>query len=140
MGFKGKYQRTSADKYDEFLDKLGVGWLLRKAATASTPVMEISEKDGEWTILTSTTLKSMELKFKLDEEFDEKTPDGRDVKAKVTFEDGEKSTKSVRELEGDELVYTMTIDGVDDLKCVRSSRGSSWHLKIVVNELFDMEK
>jgi len=104
---------------------------LRKAATASTPVMEISEKDGEWTILTSTTLKSMELKFKLDEEFDEKTPDGREVKAKVTFEDGkivtvqkakkdgEKSTKSIRELEGDVLVYTMTIDGVDDLKCVQ---------------------
>ena len=53
------------------------------------------------------------------------------MKAKVTFEDGkivtvqkakkdgEKSTKSVRELEGDELVYTMTIDGVDDLKCVQ---------------------
>ena len=49
--------------------------------------------------------------FQLDEEFDEKTPDGREVKAKVTFEDGkivtvqkakkdgEKSTKSIRELE-----------------------------------------
>ena len=69
--------------------------------------------------------------FQLDEEFDEKTPDGREVKAKVTFEDGkivtvqkakkdgEKSTKSIRELEGDVLVYTMTIDGVDDLKCVQ---------------------
>merc|ERR1712083_826762 len=152
--YLGKYDRTAADKYDEFLSELGVNMLLRKAATASSPVFEVTyDTDLEtWSFKTSTMLKSMELKFKLDEEFDEKSPDGRDVKAKVTFEDGkivtvqkakkdgEKSTKSVRELEGDELVYTMTIDGVDDLKCVQSSRGSSWHLKIVVNELFDMEK
>lgn len=69
--------------------------------------------------------------LKLDEEFEETTPDGRDVTAKVTFEDGkivtvqkakkegQKSTRSVRELVGDELVYTMTIDGNDDLKCVQ---------------------
>ena len=60
------------------------------------------------------------------------TPDGRDVKAKVTFEDGkivtvqkaknekEKSTKSVREMNGkDELIYTMTVDGAEDLVCVQ---------------------
>ena len=69
--------------------------------------------------------------LKLDEEFEETTPDGRDVTAKVTFEDGkivtvqkakkegQKSTRSVRELAGDELIYTMTIDGNDDLKCVQ---------------------
>merc|ERR1719319_1298978 len=103
---------------------MNVGFLLRKAATVSTPVMKISEDAGTWTITTSTTLKTMELKFKLDEEFDETTPDGREVKAKVTFEDGkivtvqkakkdgEKSTKSVREMTGaDEMVYTMTVDG-----------------------------
>ena len=130
--FKGKFKRTSAVNYEEFLKALGVSWLLRKAATVSTPVTEISENKGEWTIKTSTTLKNMELKFKFGEEFDEKTPDGRDVKAKVTFEDGkivtvqkaksekEKSTKSVREMKGaDELVYTMTIDGVDNLICVQ---------------------
>ena len=69
--------------------------------------------------------------LKLDEEFEETTPDGREVTAKVTFEDGkivtvqkakkegQKSTKSVREIAGDELIYTMTIDGNDDLKCVQ---------------------
>merc|ERR1711962_1014918 len=129
--FKGKYERTSADKYEELLKELDVNFLLRKAATVSTPVMEISEDGGVWTIKTSTTLKTMELKFKLGEEFDEVTPDGRDVSALVTFEDGKiitvqkaknekhKSTKSVRELNGDELVYTMTVDGVADLVCVQ---------------------
>ena len=44
---------------------LDVGLLLRKAATVSTPVMEVTEADGTWTIKTSTMLKSMELKFKV---------------------------------------------------------------------------
>ena len=80
--FKGKYTRTNAEQYEEFLkvrsgpcfcsrsrieliQALDVGILLRKAATYSTPVMEITEADGTWNIKTSTTLKSMELKFKV---------------------------------------------------------------------------
>ena len=70
--------------------------------------------------------------LQLGEEFDETTPDGREVTAVVTFEDGkivtvqkakkdsQKSTKSVREMNGaDEMLYTMTVDGNDDLKCVQ---------------------
>merc|ERR1712192_313935 len=111
---------------------LDVNMLLRKAACASTPKMDVSEDGGVWTIKTSTTLKTMELKIKLGEQFDETTPDGREVTAVVTFEDGkivtvqkakkegQKSTKSVREMNGpDEMVYTMTVDGNDDLKCVQ---------------------
>ena len=44
---------------------LEVNFLLRKAATVSTPHMEITETDGNWSIKTSTTLKTMELKFKV---------------------------------------------------------------------------
>ena len=92
--------------------------------------LKVSEEGGNWTIKTSTTLKSMELKFKLDEEFEETTPDGREVKSVVKMEgnklvtvqtakkDGEKSTKSVREFNGDELVYTMEIIG-GDITCVQ---------------------
>merc|ERR1712203_183817 len=129
--FKGKYERTSAEQYEEFLKALDVNFLLRKAATVSTPVMEVTEEGGVWTIKTSTTLKTMELKFKLGEPFDETTPDGREVTATVTFEDGkivsvqkakkdgQKSTRSVGEMNGaDEMVYTMTVDGCD-LVCVQ---------------------
>merc|ERR1712223_2049877 len=125
--YLGRYDRTAAEKYDEFLSELGVNFLLRKAATASSPVFEVTyETDSEtWLFKTSTILKSMELKFKLDEEFDEKSPDGRDVKAKVTKEgdsfisiqnavkEGEKSTKIVREFKGDEVIQTSTIIGCD---------------------------
>jgi hypothetical protein len=65
-------------------------------------------------------------------EFEETTPDGRDVKAVVNFEGGkivtvqkakkasQKSTKSVREMNGpNELIYTLTIDGNNSLVCVQ---------------------
>merc|ERR1712176_753892 len=129
--FKGKYERTSAENYEEILKVLDVNFLLRKAATVSTPTLEVTEAGGEWTITTATTLKTMTLKFKLGEEFDETTPDGREVKALVTFdngkivtvqtakEEGQKSTKSTREMNGaDELIYTMTVDG-SDVVCVQ---------------------
>merc|ERR1712060_439028 len=75
-----------ADKYDELLKALDVNFLLRQAAKASTPVMEVTEKGGEWSIKTSTILKAMELKFKVGEKFDETTPDGRKVDSIVTVE------------------------------------------------------
>lgn len=43
MAFVGKYERTKAENYDEFLSALGVNFLLRKAATVSTPIMEVSQ-------------------------------------------------------------------------------------------------
>merc|ERR1739842_182936 len=108
--FKGKFERTSAEKYEEFLKALDVNFLLRKAATVSTPVMEVSEEAGVWTIKTSTTLKSMELKFKVGDEF---------VCVQKAKKDGQKSTKSIREFTADECILTMTIDGMDDLVCVQ---------------------
>merc|ERR1712133_67702 len=113
--FKGKYERTWADQYDEFMKVLGVGMLLRKAATCSMPVVEITESAGVWSIKSSTTLKTIELKFKLNEEFE----DGKIVCVQKAVKEGQKSTKSIRELVGNELVYTMTVDGVPDLLCVQ---------------------
>ena len=129
--FVGKYERVSAEKYDDFLKALDVNMLLRKAATVSTPVMEVAKEGDVWTIKTSTTLKSMELKFEIGKDFEETTADGREVTACCSLEgnklvtvqkakkEGEKSTKSIREFNGDEVIQTMTIDGVDDLVCVQ---------------------
>merc|ERR1712198_55773 len=82
---KGTYERTAADKYDEFLTALDVNMLLRKAAASSFPpfmTVSVSEETGEWTIKTwamlnkedgSLMLKMKELKFKLGEEFEKST-------------------------------------------------------------------
>ena len=39
---KGTYERSAAENYEAFLDALGVGMILKKAATATTPVMTVS--------------------------------------------------------------------------------------------------
>merc|ERR1711860_156548 len=123
--YLGKYTRTSAENYEELLKELDVSWPLRKAAMASTPVLEVTyDADSKtFNFKTSTTFKSMELKFKLDEEFEEDTPDGRHVKAKVTlngdtFESIQNATKVTREFKGDEVIQTAQVIG-SDLVCVQ---------------------
>ena len=120
---KGKYLRVSEENYDELLTTLNVSWLLRKAATASTPQQEISENDGLWTIKTSTTMKTIELKFKMDECFDEITPDGRDVSSVASVEGNklvlvqnakkknQQSTRSIREFTKEGFVLTIEVLG-----------------------------
>jgi len=160
---KGTYERTAADKYDEFLTALDVNMLLRKAAASSFPpfmTVSVSEETGEWTIKTwamlnkedgSLMLKMKELKFKLGEEFEEKTPDGREVKAVVTQEgdklitvqtakkEGEKSTKMTREFFDDKCVVTIEITG-SDVVCTqtftrRNETDLEWRLKRLIGEL-----
>merc|ERR1712002_53419 len=126
--FTGKFTRTSSENYDEFLKALNVGYLLRKAATASTPVMEITESDGNWTMKTSTSLKAIELKFKLGGPFQEETTDGRKCETTVTMEGnklitsqkalkkGEKDVTAVREFTDDKITMTMTVDGVSSVQ------------------------
>ena len=38
----GNYKRTSSENFEEFLNKLEVGSLLKTAALASAPTMEVS--------------------------------------------------------------------------------------------------
>ena len=93
---------------------------------------QVTETGGEWTIKTSTILKSTELKFKVGEAFDETTPDGREVSAIVTVEDGnkfvcvqtakkegQKSTKSTREFNDEGCVLTMEVTGTD-VVCIQN--------------------
>ena len=63
--FEGKYKRTSQEKYEEFLNKMGVGFMARKAALASTPSMEVSQSGNQWKIVTTTPIKNIVLEFEL---------------------------------------------------------------------------
>jgi len=122
--FTGNYTQTSKENYEDFLKALNIGFILRKAAMASTPVMSITEEGGHWTMTTRTSLKAIELKFKLGEEFEEDTTDGRKCKTTVTMDDnklitsqkavksGEKDVRVVREFNADGLTMKMTTEGV----------------------------
>lgn len=103
-----------------------MSWILRKAAQISKQTMDISVKDGNWEIKTSTIVKSMYQHFRVDEEYDETTLDGRDVRTLVQFKDGkicieekprnEKSLGAhiVHELnEENDMIYSMWKTGSD---------------------------
>ncbi|KAG7168329.1 Sodium/calcium exchanger regulatory protein 1-like 1, partial [Homarus americanus] len=74
----GKYTLDSSENFDEFMKALGVGMMLRKLGQTSKPTVELTEKDGEWNMKTSTAMKTTEIKFKIGQEIDESTFDGRE--------------------------------------------------------------
>merc|ERR1712126_585144 len=102
----GSYTQTSNEGYEDFLKKLNVGFILSKAAMAFTPVMTIAEDNGNWTMIAKTTVKSIELRFRLGEEFEETTTDGRKCKTTVTLE-GNKMTTSQRATKSGEKDVTV---------------------------------
>ena len=65
----------------EFLDDLGLNKLLKKAATASNPVLEVNydEETKIWSFKTCTKITCNNLNFKIGEEYNRKTKDGREV-------------------------------------------------------------
>jgi len=119
----GSFTQVSAEGYEDVLKALNVGFMLRKAATASTPVMTITEAGGKWNMITKTTMKSSEISFELGKEFDEETADGRKCKTTVTVEGnkmilsqkatkpGEKDALAIREFDDDGINYTLTVEG-----------------------------
>lgn len=58
----------------------GVGMIQRNLAEKAKPTVEITEKDGKYSLKTLTALKNTEIVFALGEEFDEETADGRKSK------------------------------------------------------------
>ncbi|XP_042831942.1 cellular retinoic acid-binding protein 2 isoform X1 [Panthera onca] len=109
-----------------------VNVMLRKiaVAAASKPAVEIKQEGDTFYIKTSTTVRTTEINFKIGEEFEEQTVDGRPCKSLVKWESENKmvceqrllkgegpKTSWTRELTNDgELVLTMT---ADDIVCTR---------------------
>ncbi|TRY68617.1 hypothetical protein TCAL_03229 [Tigriopus californicus] len=123
--FPGKYKRTQEEKYEDFLSKLGVGFMVRKAATVSAPSMEIVDLGGgKWKIITATKLKTMELVFEFGKPVEETTADGREVSTVITQEGntwnteqkakkaGQKDVKVIREFSDKGIAVQMICEDV----------------------------
>ncbi|XP_001608047.1 sodium/calcium exchanger regulatory protein 1 isoform X2 [Nasonia vitripennis] len=119
-----KYKLESSENFDEYMKGIGVGMMTRKMAASVNPVIEVTENSGEYTMKTQSRFKNSEIKFKLGEEFDEETPDGRKVKSVITLDGnkmthvqkGEKETVIEREFGPTEMKAVMK---VDDIVCTR---------------------
>ncbi|MEQ2161577.1 Cellular retinoic acid-binding protein 1 [Xenoophorus captivus] len=80
--FAGNWKMKSSDNFEELLKALGVNAMLRKVAVAaaSTPQVEIRQDGEQFYIKTSTSVRTTEINFRIGEEFNEETVDGRKVK------------------------------------------------------------
>nr|AXY94703.1 FABP [Habrobracon hebetor] len=125
MDFLGKkYKLASSEHFDEMMKALGVGLVTRKMGAQVSPVVELNKDGDTFSLKTTSTFKSSEVKFKLGEEFDEETPDGRKVKSVITLDGnkmthvqkGDKVTDIVREFGPTEMKAIMK---VDDIVCTR---------------------
>ena len=77
----GKYKLTHSENFEEFMKALGVGLVTRKLGNKSSPVVTITEEAGEFTMKQESLVKTSEIKFRIGQEFDEVTADGRQGKS-----------------------------------------------------------
>merc|ERR1712141_410458 len=125
--YVGKYKCVKSIDMENFMKELKLGWLKRKLANAFSITLEVSYDitSETWNFKTSSLVNKVDFKFKIGEEYEEKTPDGRDVLVTVTKEDdkfiqkamakneGEKSTVAEREFKGDEVTVKFYCIGSD---------------------------
>ncbi|RXG71572.1 Fatty acid-binding protein, partial [Armadillidium vulgare] len=76
----GSYVLESSDNFDNFMKALGIGLVTRTMANKTTPTIIFTEKGGVYTMQTVSTFKSYDINFRLGEEFDELSSDGRKCK------------------------------------------------------------
>uniref|UniRef100_A0A6A7G4V7 Intracellular fatty acid binding protein n=1 Tax=Hirondellea gigas TaxID=1518452 RepID=A0A6A7G4V7_9CRUS len=118
----GKYKLDSSEGFDEFMKALGVGLVMRKLGASTKPTVELINNNGEWTLKTTTTIKTTEIKFKIDEEFNESTYDGRETKTTFSIDGNKliqvqnatkgKSAKFIREFTATEMIMVSECEGV----------------------------
>lgn len=67
--------------------KLGVNFFLIQIGNLVSPTVELRKlPDDKYELITESTFQNTDIKFKLGEEFDEETVDGRKVKTVMTLE------------------------------------------------------
>ncbi|KAJ8918869.1 hypothetical protein NQ315_011161 [Exocentrus adspersus] len=91
---QGKYSHQKNENLDEYFKAIGVPYIPRKMMCSTSPTLEITKIDEEWTISISTLFRTTISKFKLGEEYEEDMPGGT-LKNTTTLEGDKLITKSV---------------------------------------------
>jgi len=108
------------------MSRLGVSYVVRKLGNKSTPVVTVSKGDDDVLSFKQESLVSTsEIKFKIGEQFDEKTADGRAVKSTMTLvkpnaikhemlgTNGGKDSVCIREFFQDKMTCVCTVEDVE---------------------------
>jgi len=121
----------SSEHFEEYMKEVGVGLATRKLAGSVKPnTIIIAEPNGVYNIRSESSFKNHDMKFKLNEEFEEHTADGRKAKTKLRL-DGRKLIQEqkaevdsiiVRELTDDNtIVVTLTANAVTSTRILKKA-------------------
>lgn len=114
----GDWKLISSENFEELMKELGVGFVLRKIGNTTKPNVKFVQNGDEWTFITSSSIKTHTIKFKMNEEFEEETLDGRKAKTTFTF-DGKKLIQTQKDKNGNvSCVITRELTSNDELKTV----------------------
>ncbi len=82
----GKWQLKESDNFENFMAAVGVSYLVRKLGNQSKPLVTITKDDSSstYTFKQESLVSTTSMSFKIGEQFDEKTADGRQVKNTTT--------------------------------------------------------
>jgi hypothetical protein len=130
----GKYHLGATENFDEYLYELGVSYILRNLAKLAKPTITISRtcedatveypaesKDCDWRIYTETPFKTHTIRFKLEEQVDDYTMDGRTTISIFNIQDentliehqlGDVNTTLIREFDTQKMKVTLLVNDV----------------------------
>uniref|UniRef100_A0A4W4FQY0 Cytosolic fatty-acid binding proteins domain-containing protein n=1 Tax=Electrophorus electricus TaxID=8005 RepID=A0A4W4FQY0_ELEEL len=121
--FMGKWKLTKSENFEEYMKAIGVGFASRQMANLAKPSLVFSEGDGGLISMKSTTtFKTVEIKFRLGEEFGEITADDRQAKSTMSLLNGKliqsqtwegKTTTIEREIQDGKLIAVSVLQ-----KCI----------------------
>ncbi|XP_013920436.1 PREDICTED: myelin P2 protein-like [Thamnophis sirtalis] len=115
--FVGSWKLISSENFDDYMKELGVGLATRKLGNLAKPKTIISMKGDEVTIRTESTFKNTQITFRLGQEFQETTADGRKTKTVVTLEKG--ALVQVQKWNGkDSTIKRKLVDGRMVVECI----------------------
>ncbi|OQV13472.1 putative Cellular retinoic acid-binding protein 2 [Hypsibius exemplaris] len=83
----GRWDLHSSEGFEDYLKAVGVNFVLRKLiCSISASTLEITKEGDTYTLKTISSMKTVETKFKLNEEFDDKLMDGRECQTLFTLD------------------------------------------------------
>ncbi|CAJ1082980.1 fatty acid-binding protein%2C liver-like [Xyrichtys novacula] len=117
MDFNGTWKVYSEDNLDDFLKAVGAPDMVAKMRRDNKPVIVIEQNGKDFTCTVKTPLVTKVHSFTIGKETEFTAVDGRKFKCAVREENGKLITvsdkfTSVREIQGDEMIETMTAGSV----------------------------